>query len=199
MTDRNVTSSVVRSTPNGLNDLYTKINQATSDTELQRNSGIGSTIARLDQDIQMLRASVHDVLMTGDAMFGKAGHIDVAKQVKERNADLLKQKENLRKEILKKEAIVQKTNRDFSDVRDTLPEKQNPSMLHFIEDYTLAILSMAYLFLLIAINYWYVTPIETQDKLPNKDASFLWWNLFQGIGTSIFTTMIGLMLLYYMT
>lgn len=188
MTDRNVTSSVVRSTPNGLNDLYGKIDQATSDTELRRNAGIGSTIARLDQDIQMLRASVHDVLMTGDAMFGQAGHIDVAKQVKDRNADLQKQKEDLRKEIQKKEAIVQKTNRDFSDVRDTLPERQNPSKLHFIEDYTLAILSMAYLFLIIACNYWYVF-----------DAPVVWWGLLQGIGTSIVVTMIGLMLLYYMT
>jgi hypothetical protein len=188
MPDRNVTSSVIRSTENGLNDLYSKIDQATSDTELQRNSGIGSTIARLDQDIQMLRASVHDVLMTGDAMFGQAGHIDIAKQVKDRNEDLLKQKEDLRNEIKKKEAIVHKTNRDFSDVRDTLPEKQDPSMLHFIEDYTLAILSMAYLFLVIAINYWYVA-----------DAPVLWFALLQGIGTSIFTTMIGLMLLYYLT
>jgi hypothetical protein len=47
---------------------------------------------------------------------------------------------------------------------------------------------MAYLFLVIAINYWYVF-----------DAPVLWFALLQSIGTSLIVTMIGLMLLYYLT
>ena len=54
--------------------------------------------------------------------------------------------------INKKEAIIERSNRDFTDIKDTLPETQPKKVLHFIEDYTLAFVTIAYLFMIVAAN-----------------------------------------------
>jgi hypothetical protein len=184
--DRNVSSAVCRSVPNGLNELNKKIDYCTSTTEVNRNANFAQSTFKLQQDIEMLRGTVGDSLLMGDSIYGQFGIADVTKQVKARNEELKTKKEKLRDEIDKKEAIIERSNRDFTDVKETLPETQPKKVLHFIEDYTLAFLTIAYLFMIVALIYIYTI---TSD---NKVTAAL-----QGIVSSIFLTIFFYIILYY--
>jgi hypothetical protein len=184
--DRNVTSSVCRSTPNGLNNLNTQIDQCTSSVELNRNMNFAANTFKLQKDIDMLAASVGDSMMMGDSVFGKFGVADVTKQLKARVIELRNRKDELKTAIDKDEAVIERSDRDFSDVKDTLPETQPKRFLNFIEDYTFAILIMSYLFMIIAAIYVYT--LISDNKLVAFGKSLL---------SSVFLTCFMFMMLYY--
>lgn len=186
--DRNVTSAVCRSTPNGLNELNKKIDECTSPTELNRNSTLADNAFKLKQDIDMIRAQITDSLTMGDSIFGTAGVADITNQVRARNNELKEKKENIRSDIDKKEAIIERSNRDFSDVKDTIPEPQPKRVLRFIEDYTLAFLVLAYLFMIIAIIYVYTI---TSDF---KGIAFM-----KGVIGSVFLSIFLFIILQYLS
>ena len=183
--DRNITAAVCRSTPNGMTDLNSKIDNCTTTSEKERNNSFATNTFKIKKDIDMLRASVGDSLMVGDSIFGNAGHADIIHEVKERNNDLKAKKETVMKDVDHKESIINRSNRDFSDVKDSLPETQPKKLLHFIEDYTLAILSMAYLFMIISGIYMYTAT----SAVPLT-------GLFHSIMISIPITILAGMLLY---
>lgn len=186
--DRDITAAVCRSTPNGLNDLNSKISQCTTTTESNRSLNLATNSFKLEQDITSLKGMVGDLLTSGDSIFGQAGHIEVVNQVKQRNDDLKSKKDSLLKEVDKNEAIIERSNRDFSDVKVSLPEKPTTRVLHFIEDYTLAILAISYLFMIIAVIYVYT--ITSEFKLVGFGKAFI---------GSIFLTMFLFMLLFYLS
>jgi hypothetical protein len=158
--DANVTAAVCRSTPNGLNNLNSKIQQCTTSTELNRNTNFAANTFRLQKDIETLTGSVQDSMVMGDSMFGQFGYQDIAKQVTDRNKELKMKKETMLKNVDKSEAIIERSNRDFSDVKDTIPEPQPKKILRFVEDYTLFFLTLSYLFMIIAIIYIYTSTAE---------------------------------------
>jgi hypothetical protein len=184
--DRNVTSSVCRSTPNGLNNLNTEIDQCTSSSELNRNMNFATNAFQLQKDIDMLSASVGDSLIMGDSVFGNSGIGTVTKELKDRVVDLREKKEELKASIDKAESIIERSDRDFSDVKDSLAETQPKRILHFIEDYTLAILVMSYLFMIISAIYIYT--IISDNKLVAFGKSVL---------GSTFLSCFMFMMLYY--
>jgi hypothetical protein len=184
--DRNITSTVCRSAPNGLNNLNTEIDKCTSSVELNRNNNIVTDVFKLQKDIEHLRATTGDALMMGDSIFGKAGVGEITEQVKSRNHELKNKKEELKKNIDKKEAIIERSNRDFSDVKDTLPEKMPNSVLNFVEDYTLVFLIISYLFMIITVIYLYT--LNSQMKIIG---------LLQSIIGSVFLSCFLFVMLYY--
>jgi hypothetical protein len=185
--DRNVTAAVCRSTPNGMNDLNSKIDQCTTSTELNRNTNFAANTFKLQKDIESLASNVQDSLLMGDSMFGQFGYQDIAKDVKGRNQELKSKKDDMMKDVSKNEAIIERSNRDFSDVKDSIPEPQPKKTLRFIEDWTLAILAMAYLFMIISAIYIYTATSEI--KLVGFGKSLL---------GSVFLTMFLYMLLYFL-
>ena len=186
--NRNLKASASKAVPNGLSNLNSKIDTFTSETEKNRNNTFAANTVRLEEDIISLRAITNDTLIMGDTMFGQFGYNDIAKQVKERNSDLNKKKAILSKEIEKGEAIIDRSNRDFMDVHDTVPEPQPQKTLRFIEDYTLAILTISYFFMIIAVIYIYT--IRSEFKLVAFGKSFV---------GSIFLTMFLFIFLFYIT
>lgn len=185
--DRNLKASVCKSTPNGLNTLNSEIDTCTSTTELNRNTNFAGNTVKLQQDISSLSSSVMDSLTMGDTMFGQFGYNDIAKQVKVRNEELKSKKETLIENVEKNEAIIERSNRDFSDVKDTVPEPMPKKTLHFIEDWTLAILSISYLFMIIAVIYVYTSISE------NKLVAF-----FQSLVGSTLLSLFLFMVLFYL-
>lgn len=184
--DRNVTSSVCRSTPNGLNNLNTEIDKCTSSNELNRNMNFATNAFQVQKDIDMLSASVGDSLIVGDSVFGNSGIGSVTKELKDRLVELRKKKEELKSSIDKSESIIERSDRDFSDVKDSLPETQPKRILHFIEDYTLAILVISYLFMIISAIYIYT--IISDNKFVAFGKSVL---------GSVFLSCFMFMMLYY--
>jgi len=170
----------------GIEKLSKGITQCMRPEEKSRNESLMEKAQYLESDIASLRANVLDSLAVGDSMFGNYGHSDVSKQVQARNADLKAKKDELTNDINKKEAIIERSNRDFTDIKKNLPEVQPKTVLHFIEDYTLAILSISYLFMICILIYGY-----TITGLPYST------RFVQAFITSLFFTMFMFMLLYY--
>jgi hypothetical protein len=140
----------------------------------------------IDTDIKGLQASITDAMMMGDQVVGQQGHRDVIKQSKDRNAELKNNKEELEKDIRKKESIVNRSNRDFSDVKDSLPQTLPNKTLNMIEDYTMAVLSIAYLFMILSFIWWYASTSS------DMTSGLLRGSLMSGLGTMIF-----LLVMYY--
>lgn len=148
-------SAVCRAKPNGLQSLFSEIDKCTSSEEFTRNNQVVSSTLNLKQDISALQANITDSLMTGDSMFGSMGNGTITKQVDMRNDELKQKKDALSATIRKNEAVIERSSRDFSDVKDTVPEPQKKRILHVLEDYTLALLVLSYLFMILSGVYLY--------------------------------------------
>jgi hypothetical protein len=144
---------------------------------------------QLKKDIKDNLGQVNDGLVMGDTVFSVQSTSEgIINDVKDRIGTLEKEKEELEKEIDRHERRIQTSNRDFSDVKDTLPEPLPNRVLYFIEDYTLAFLSIAYLIMIMAITTFQI-----------QLSSEAWWKVLMeciaGFGT---LTVFLFMLLYYL-
>lgn len=147
-----------------------------------------SATDQLKDDIKEILGKANNALMMGDTVFTIQGNEKgIIKDVKDRIDVLEKDKTKLEQEIGKQHQIIQTSNRDFSDVKDTLPETQPERFLYFIEDYTLSILAMAYLILIVAAISF--RTILSSDK---------WNTFFESLVGSIIFTIFAFMLLYYL-
>jgi hypothetical protein len=186
--DRNTAANVCRSTPNGLQDIAATINECTTTTEVKRNMNFAENTFKINKDIETLQALVADSLVMGDTVFGKAGVGEIAKQVQERHKELTVKKENLKTEIDKKEAIVERSNRDFEDVKSRIPDPQPKKVLNVLEDYTMAFLVISYLFMILAGIYVFTSIAQV------KVTAF-----FKALGGSVALTIFMFMIMYYLT
>ena len=143
---------------------------------------------QLKDDIKQILGEVNDALMVGDSTFTVQGNEKgIVKDIKERIDVLETEKKELEKEIDHQHQLIQTSNRDFSDVKDTLPETQPERFLYFIEDYTLSILAMAYLIMVVA-----AASFHTYLSLDT------WAALLESlVGLSVLTIFL-FMLLYYL-
>lgn len=172
-----------------LTQLNTDITKCTTKPELRTKSDFATNTYNIEQDIGMLKATIGDSLLMGDTIYGEYGIDDITKQVKSRNGELNTKRDTLKKEITKNQAIVERSDRDFSDLNDIPSDKKR---LNVIEDYTLAFLCMAYIFMILALLYLYVArPYMTPPP------SFSIMKLIEGIVGSTFITLIAFVLLYY--
>lgn len=146
-------------------------------TTLQRKSDLLA-------DIQTIRSQVEDGLLMGDSMFGRFAHVEVAREVNRRTEELQRKKDALEQEIREKEALIQRANRDFSDVKDALPETLERKRIRFVEDYTLLFLSLSYVFMVVSAIIFYVALSEEKMKALGK-----------GVGYTILGTMLSGILL----
>ena len=149
---------------------------------------LASDTMNIDADIKGLQASIHDALLMGDQIVGQNSNKDVVRQAQLRNKELKETKEAIEVDLRKKEAIINRTNRDFSDVKDSLPETQTNQVLHVVEDYTVAILVVSYLFAILGFIVSHVI------KAPE-----FWSGLGQALVISTIITMLFTMILYYLS
>jgi hypothetical protein len=142
----------------------------------------------LKDEIKQILGKANDALMMGDTVFTVQGNEKgIVKDVKDRINALEAEKKELEQEIDHQHQRIQTSNRDFSDVKDTLPETQPERFLYFIEDYTLAILLIAYLIMIISVISFHVY------LSPNA------WNaLLESLVTCSTLTIFLFMLLYYL-
>lgn len=152
--------------------------QKQEQTDIQRKNNLLS-------DIQKARSQIEDGLTMGDAMFGRFAHVEVAREVTNRTEELQKKKDVLEQELREKEALIQRTNRDFSDVKDALPETLEQQRVKFIEDYTIMFLVLSYVFMILSGIIFYVTISE------QKTMAFV-----KALGYALVATMLSGTLLY---
>ena len=90
-------------------------------------------------------------------------------------------------DVKRKEAIINRTNRDFSDVKDSLPERLPKRTLQNVEDKTLAVVIVSYLFMSMAFVWWYAS-----------QAPVFLSGLVQGVAISAVITIVVVMLAFYL-
>jgi len=129
-------------------------------------------------------SAIDDILSVGDKlMIGSESTASIIQTYSQTTNDELNAKEKrLKKEIAKKLAIIERCNRDFSDVRDTLPEKLEKKNLHIVEDYTMAVLSICLIFAILVFVYYTVrTSTDTMTGLLKGGGIGLLFGLFSCI------------------
>jgi len=150
-------------------------------------NSLATDTMNIDADIQGLKNSIQDALLMGDQIVGQNSNTQVVRQAQIRNKELKETKDTIEADLRKKEAIINRTNRDFSDVKDSLPQTQSKQILHVVEDYTVAILVVAYLFAILGFITSYVI-----------QANEFWSGLGQALTISVIITMLSTMILYYL-
>lgn len=145
----------------------------------------------MEHDIVMLQAKIMDSILIGDAIATNTPNVPITAKLATDNKELETKKTILLKDIDKMRKIMDRSNRDFTDVKDSLPETPQKQFLHFIEDYTLAFLVMGYLFMVIGILYLY------SNKPYSMTPGFSFKALLQGIAAASIITCIMYVLLYY--
>lgn len=160
--------------------------EAFTDVPSQLNTFATNTM-NIDTDIKSLQASITDAILMGDQVVGQQGNRDVIRQSKERNEELKHNKESIEKDIRKKEGIINRNNRDFSDVKDSLPPTLPKKTLHVMEDYTMAVLTISYIFMVLAFIAWYTTTSSDMTS-----------GLMRGVLMSGLGTMIFMLVMYYL-
>ena len=145
----------------------------------------------MEHDIVMLQAKIMDSILIGDAIATNTPNVPITAKLATDNKELETKKTILLKDIDKMRKIMDRSNRDFTDVKDTLPETPQKQFLHFIEDYTLAFLVMSYLFMVIGILYLY------SNKPYSVMPGFSFTALIQGTVAASIITCIMYVLLYY--
>ena len=144
-------------------------------------------VVEYNDDISDLRSMITNDMTTLNGLYTTSTtSVTTTNQASIQTEQLAKRKKELIKDVEMKEAIINRSNRDFSDVKDTLPEHLPKKTLHVIEDYTMAILAMSYLFMVIAAVYLYtITSTEPMSAM------------LRGIGYAIVTSLFAWMGLYY--
>ena len=140
----------------------------------------------VDPDISRLQATITDLIAIGNSMYDPTTG-SVTADVMSRNKELSDKKINIQNEIKEQEAIINRSNRDFTDVKDQLPETLPDKSIHFMEDYTIVILCISYFFMIIVALHIYVT----------YSAEIWAIALLRGVFYSFLLTLISGMILYY--
>ena len=139
-----------------------------------------------DPDVTRLQATITDLISIGDSLYDPTKG-SVTADVISRNKELSDKKTKIENEIKEQEAIINRSNRDFTDVRNELPETLPNKSLHFIEDYTVLILCISYFFMVIIALHIYV--MYSTEPLTIA--------IFRGLFYSFLLTLISGMILYY--
>ena len=105
------------------------------------------------EDITTLRSQITNALTLGDNIVHQSGGTKISSYVQGQLDELESKKKEIYDDILEKERMVHASNRDFADSN---PVNEQKTTLRVIEDHTVAILLLSYLFMLVMAMYWYV-------------------------------------------
>ena len=149
------------------------------------SASLQGVIETIKTDIGALDANITHSLETANLVI--SSNPGMIEEVRKRNHELQTRKDKLNAEIKEQSAIIDRGNRDFMDVKNATPETFKKTKLNVIEDYTLAVLMMAFLLMALAALYVYVI------SAPEMTTA-----LVKGILYLILASAMGWMALYYL-
>ena len=132
-------------------------------------------------DISDLKSSINNLLITGDTIFTTMSPADILGDVQKRNKELTAKIDKLKKNRERMNAIISKNNRDFIDNEG----KTNVSTLLSVEDYTVFVFVLSYLFLACMAVYTYTY----QSAIPEQ-------GLMKSVICAIIFTIVGGFIFY---
>lgn len=141
---------------NKIPGLYTQLQECANTTELNRMKSFVDDTNNPNADFQSMSAIYGDLLLSGDSILGASPDQSTLDQVRMRNEDLKDRKVKLEANSNTNIAIIERTDRDFIDAKDQLPDTLAQKTVHVLDDYTLVVLSVAYIFFILTMMYWYI-------------------------------------------
>lgn len=136
-------------------EVYTLLKDSRDATELDRANTLLDSIDTIQEVFQHEVAQYNDQMLLGDQFFGTSADPTLLNDVRHRNKSLTKQKNDLESDMKKSRAHAEQLDRDFLDEREALPETLTSSIIHVLDDYTLVVLMISYVFMMLACIFVY--------------------------------------------
>lgn len=137
--------------------LYTKMAEYRDSTELAQANSLLDNLDKVQDVFQLQTAQFQDQMLLGDQFFGTSATPVVRNEVQERNQSLVDKKDALTASIKKSIAKSEQLNRDFEDEKEALPETLTSQVIHVLDDYTLVVLMISYIFMILASIFVYTS------------------------------------------
>jgi hypothetical protein len=161
---QNDAAALCKSQPNQIAQLTQGLATCRSSVESQRADQLLFSIDDTLGFFSGQTAVFNDLMATGDTFFGTSPSATAVQEVTRRNKDLKKREQTLMREVEQSTARIEQMERDFLDVKETLPESLPNQIVHVLEDYTLVTLLSAYLFGAVAVLLYYIVINEFSLK-----------------------------------
>ena len=149
-------AALCKSQPNQIAQLTQGLATCRSSTETQRADQLLFSIDDTLGFFSGQTAVFNDLMATGDTFFGTAPSATAIQEVSQRNEGLKKRAKELMRGLKSSTARMEQMERDFLDVKGGLPETLPNQVVNVLEDYTLVVLCVAYLFGAVAVLFYYI-------------------------------------------
>jgi hypothetical protein len=148
-------AALCKSNPQQIQQLTQGLATCRSSTESQRATQLLFSVDDTMGFFTSQTAQFNDLMATGDKFLGAAPSSSALDEVRARNRELNTRVRKLGGQIEQSQARMEQMERDFLDVKATLPETLPNKIVHVLEDYTLAVLLLAYVFASLAVLFYY--------------------------------------------
>jgi hypothetical protein len=149
-------AALCKSNPQQIQQLTQGLASCRSSTESQRADQLLFSVDDTLGFFSGQTAQFNDLMATGDKFLGAVPSSSALEEVRIRNRDLKGRVKKLEAHIQQGHARMEQMERDFLDTKAALPETLPNKIIHVLEDYTLAVLLLAYIFGALAVLFYYV-------------------------------------------
>jgi len=184
-TRSNNTAAACKATPGRIESITTTSTECANDTEFDRRKTFVTDTGKQFAEIENLKSLYRDATTTAESVFGSGSKQTYIDDINKRNKELKERKTKLTETINRSKAAIERADRDFVDSKEQLPETMPTRTAHVIDDYTILVLFIAYLFFALTVLYWYV-----------QESGFSLKALLTGLGVGIVVSGILAMLLW---
>jgi hypothetical protein len=153
---RRISSSQCLANPNTVPDTIKTIDKCLTDEENTRITQISNTLLDFRGKVLKYKSIVDDINATGEQLFGQAASPQQLGAIEERRGKLEKERDELKQKIKDYTSIAEVNARDFQDIKAQYPDSFPTSRLNVLEDYSLAIMLSAAVFLVICVFFGYL-------------------------------------------
>lgn len=157
-------ASICKAVPDKVKNLHTTLNSCRSIQEKTQIKDMISKISGITENHKQQEMIYSDLILTGDRIFGSSSTDTMIQDITNRNEELKNKKETLEKEIKNNDEISEVENQDFIDELNEHPEPQKTYRLNVVEDYTVSVFSIAFIFMIMCFGFLYIRTNEYSVK-----------------------------------
>ena len=129
-------------------------------TDNTRIQSFFSQLENVQEFFQDQFAQFNDMVALGDKFYGTSANSTVIAEVSQRNKDLQATLETVQKDTKQFQATTERHERDFLDVKGSLPERIPTQRLNVLDDYTMLLLTVSYIMMALSIVFYYAQKNE---------------------------------------
>ena len=156
MSTRDSKAALCKADPARIDSIVANTTDCANQTEFERRQTFAQDTGKQLAEIENLKSLYVDAVTTAESVFGSGSKQTYVNDIDKRNKELKERKAKLTESIDRAKAAIERADRDFVDSKEQLPETMPTRTAHVIDDYTLLVLFISYLFFALTVIYWYV-------------------------------------------